>query len=1048
MAKIRLITASATAILFHFVNFGIAQEQIDYSRDIRPLLSDKCFHCHGPDEAGRKANLRLDIESDAHDYAFVPGSLDDSDAWQRIVSDDKDEVMPPPKSHKELTQKEKDLIKSWIESGAKFQDHWAFTQPKKSTVPQVADPRFSRTPIDSFVYQAMKSQGLSPSARAKKATLIRRVSLDLTGLPPTVAQLDDFLNDDSPNAFEKVVDRLLASPHYGERMAQDWLDVARYGDTSVFHADGPRDMWRWRDWVIDSYNDNLPFDEFTIKQLAGDLLPEKTIEDQIASGFNRNNATTDEGGVIPEEYRVEYAVDRVKTTSMVWMGLSMECAQCHDHKYDPISQEDYYRFYAFFNQAADPGMQSRRGNQSPIVNVVDEAKIAKVPDVEKSVEKLKSELADLRSSRQDDYQKWLADPNLINQTTPMPEDLASHFSFDQDAKKIVNLVSEKDEVKLSGKVGFPEGKFGKAIRTKSNAFLRSPQTAENFTAAEPISYGCWVKLAGRQDGAPIARMDDGSSYAGFDLYLRGGAVGAHIVHSWPDNAIKVMGKKKLKKGKWHHVFITYDGSKKAKGVKVYVDGEFIKSSPSHNSLTGSAKSNVPFSVGRRNNGAQFDGFVDDVRVYNRELTLSEVAAVRELDSLPELLAVEEADRTAAQKDQLCNIFMERNVPRHQTLSKKIAKLQAEVASLKAPITTVMVMQDVPKPRMTYVLDRGQYDSPNKEKPVEPGVPGFLPQFEDGFAKNRLGMAKWLTSSDHPLTGRVTVNRIWRMFFGVGMVESVEDFGLQGSWPSHPQLLDWMASDFVEHGWDTKRLIKMIVMSETYQQTSAVTAEQLELDPANRYLSRGPRFRLAGEFLRDQALAISGLLNSEMGGRGVKPYQPNGLWNEVSLNKGLRFKRDSGNKLYRRSLYTYWKRSAPPPSMVIFDAPSREKCTVRRGITNTPLQALVLLNDPQFVEAARVFAERIINHGGETTTQRIEFAVLNATSRPPSDEMIKVLTKIYEEELNTFKSDVERAKKLLAIGEKPRDGKLDAAEVAAWTIISNLIFNLDEFVTRG
>ena len=1048
MAKIGVVSAVCCAMVLQFASLGNAQQQVEFNRDIRPILSDKCFLCHGPDEAGRKSDFRLDIESDAHEFAFVPDSLEDSEAWQRINSDDPSEIMPPPEIHKQLTPQETELIKTWIESGAKYQDHWAFRKPVKPEVPKVTDPRFSQTAIDAFIFQAMKSRGLNPSARADKATLIRRVSLDLTGLPPTIEQVEDFLQDDSPDAFEKVVDRLLASPQFGERMAVDWLDVARYGDTSVFHADGPRDMWRWRDWVINAYNNNLPFNEFTIKQLAGDLLPDATIDDQIASGFNRNNASTDEGGAIAEEFRIEYAVDRVKTTSMVWMGLSMECAQCHDHKYDPVSQEDYYRFFAFFNQAADPGMQSRRGNQSPIVNVLDESLVAQVPAIEKKVANLKQELASLRNSKQDAYQKWLADPELANQAVPMPEDLASHLSFDQQGKDVVNEVLKDDKIKTSGKVQFPEGKFGKAIRTKKNVFLRSPKTAENFTGDEAISYGCWIKLAGGQSGAPIARMDEDSEHVGFDLYVQGGSVGAHIIHKWPENAIKVLASKKLKKGNWHHVFITYDGSKKASGVKVYVDGEFLKSKPSHDSLTGSTKCKTPFSVGRRHKSSQFDGFVDDVRVYNRELTLSEVATIGEMDPLPDLLAVDVKDRTEAQNDQLFSVFMDRNVPQQRSLKESITKSEAEIAKLKTPITTVMVMKDVPKPRMTYVLDRGQYDAPNKEKPVEPGVPKFLPEFQESLGKNRLGMAKWLTSPDHPLTSRVTVNRIWRMFFGIGMVETVEDFGLQGSWPSHPQLLDWMASDFVEHNWDTKRLIKIIVMSQTYQQSSVVTAKQLEMDPANRYLSRGPRFRLAGEFLRDQTLAISGLLNSKLGGQGVKPYQPDGLWNEVSLQGGLRFKRDNGDKLYRRSLYTYWKRSSPPPSMVIFDAPSREKCTVRRGTTNTPLQALVLLNDPQFVEAARIFAERIINEGGTTIESKIEFAVRAATSKPPSESMTSVLKQMYQTELTTFKADVEGAKKLLSTGEKPRDEKLDAAEVAAWTIISNLIFNLDEFVTRG
>ena len=684
--------------------------------------------------------------------------------------------------------------------------------------------------------------------------------------------------------------------------------------------------------------------------------------------------------------------------------------------------------------------------------VLDQDKIDKVPPIQKEVSQLQKQLSELSASSEEPFQIWLKDPELVEEKVEPPTDLAAHFQFDQDedqdGQSVKNQTSKEDPVNLTGKVGFPRGKFGNAIRTRPNAFLRAPKTAENFAGDTALSYGCWVKLAGAQSGAPIARMDENSEHVGFDLYLQNNGVGAHFIHRWPQDAVKVIAEKKLKKNKWYHVFITYDGSKQAKGIRVYVDGEFLESSPSHNSLKGSTQSEVPFSVGRRQNGSQFNGFVDDVRIYERELSSSEVATLAQFDPLPGLLAVAEEERTPAQKKQLFSIYMEREVPGHKKLKGEIAGLQVEISKLKTPITTVMVMEDAAKPRMTYVLDRGQYDAPNKDKPVETGVPGFLPEFEGQFATNRLGMAQWLTSPDHPLTSRVAVNRTWKMFFGAGIVETVEDFGLQGTWPSHPKLLDWMARDFVDNGWDVKRLIKKIVLSETYQQSSIVTAKQLKLDPSNRYLSRGPRFRLAGEFLRDQALAISGLLNSKMGGPGVKPYQPEGLWNEVSLDKKVRFKVDSGDKLYRRSLYTYWKRSAPPPNMVLFDAPTREKCTLRRGETNTPLQALVLLNDPQYVEAARVFAERILREGGDSVGDKIDFAIRNATSKAPSPKMIEVLSKLVEKELKTFRTDSKRAKKLLSVGQRPADKKLDAAEVAAWTVISNLIFNLDEFVTRG
>ena len=1042
------LTSLCLALVWSAQAFG--QQAVDFNRDIRPILSDNCFHCHGPDSSSREASLRLDLQEEAQQHAFIGGSLDDSEAWSRILSEDPDEIMPPPESHKKLDNAQKELIRKWIESGAKYDQHWAFRKVASPKVPQIDDARFSKSPLDAFVYQGMKSKGLKPSMPATKTALIRRATQDLTGLPPTSQEVKAFLDDKSPDAFEKVIDRLLASPRFGERMAVDWLDVARYGDTSVFHADGPRDMWRWRDWVVDAYNQNMPYDEFTIKQLAGDLLPEKTVEDHLASGFNRNNASTDEGGAIAEEFRIEYAVDRVKTTSMVWMGLSMECAQCHDHKYDPISQEDYYRFFAFFNQASDPGMQTRRGNQSPVVNILDPAKVAKVPDVQKQIDAFEKKLANIRDASKPQFEKWISNDQLLAEraNTP-PDDVSSLFSFDQAEKnKVINESNESDKIKLTGKVEFPEGKIGKAAKTQNNAFFSSSETARDFAGDTPISYGCWVKFSGNPSGAPIARMDEGKAHVGFDLYLQGDGVAAHFIHSWPNDAVKVIAKTKLKKNHWHHVFVTYDGSKKAKGIKLYVDGKFRESKPSHNSLKGSTLCDAPFTVGRRKNYSHYNGLVDDVRVYTRELSASEVATIANTDPLPGLLAIAPKDRTEKQKEQIFEIFLEQEVKEHGKLKTKIAGRKAEIAKLQTPVTSVMVMQDQPKPRMTYVLDRGQYDSPNKEHPVEAGVPGFLPPLEASYPRNRLGMAKWLTSADHPLTSRVAVNRTWKMFFGTGIVETLEDFGLQGTWPSHPEMLDWLADDFVQHGWDTKRLIKQIMMSQTYQQSSVVTAEQLELDPSNRYLSRGPRFRLAGEFLRDQTLAVSGLLNEKRGGPGVKPYQPDGLWNEVSLNKNLRFKRDTGDKLYRRSLYTYWKRSSPPPNMIIFDAPTREKCTVRRGKTNTPLQALVLMNDPQFVEAARFFAERILSEGGKTTAERIEFAFREVTSRTPTEAEAKVIQDIYERELKTYKAQNEAALKLLKTGEKPRNEKLDAAEHAAWTVISNLLLNLDEFVTRG
>ncbi len=1026
----------------------LAQEKVDFRRDIRPILSDKCFLCHGPDSADRKADLRLDTQEGAHEDAIVPGNLDESEFWLRITSDDASDKMPPANSHKELDKKEIELLRNWILQGAKYEQHWAYRKPIQPEVPKIEDSRFSKTAIDSFIYKRMLQAGLKPSSRAQKESLIRRVTLDLTGLPPTIGEIDHFLNDQSENAYEKVVDRLLSSRHYGERMAVDWMDISRYGDTSVFHADGPRDMWRWRDWVVNSFNNNMPYDDFTVKQLAGDLLPNPTVEDRVATGFNRNNASTDEGGAIAEEFRVEYVVDRVKTTSMVWLGLSMECAQCHDHKYDPISQEEYYKFYAFFNQAADPGMQTRNGNQKPLVNVPNEANLQLVPEVEREIVSCKKRIASLYVESKNSFSEWeVAARKRVAE--PPPSDATNHFTLEAaNKKKITDELNSKIVGELVGNPKFEPGKVGKAFRSNNKNYIKLPAVGD-FERSDAFSFGCWVFFDRRPAGSPIAKMNDGNSHRGWDLFLHGdGRVEAHLVHQWPNNTINVIGPGKLKSKTWHHLFVTYDGSSKASGLKIYVDGKPIAAKPQHDSLSKTIKTTVPFTVGRRTPNFVFNGRVDDVKIFARQLSDREVGLLAGMDPAAPLLKIDPAKRNANQTKQLHTIYLQQENKDYQKEQKQLAGLERRLSDLKKPLTTVMVMQDLPKMRQTYVLDRGQYDSPNKKKPVSPGVPSFLPAIPESLPKNRLGMAQWLVDEQNPLTARVTVNRIWRMFFGKGIVETAEDFGSQGQWPTHPELLDWMATDFVGHNWDVKRLVKQIVMSETYCQSSRIDPRAYEIDPGNKWLSRGPRFRLSGEFIRDQALAVSGLLNRQLGGPGVKPYQPMGLWNEVSLQGNLRFRQDKGEKLYRRSLYTYWKRSAPPPSMTIFDAPTREKCTIRRGVTNTPLQALVLLNDPQFVEASRFLAERILKEGGETTETKIEFLMRTVTSRKPNEKAVRLLTSIFKKELGVFQAHPDKAKSLLEIGEKPRDQKLNAAEHAAWTVISSMILNLDESVNRG
>lgn len=1016
---------------------------VRFNRDIRPILSSTCFKCHGPDEAHRDGDVRFDTE-DGVQTAFG-GGLDDSAAWKRILSDDPELMMPPADSDIELTREQIETLRLWIDSGAKWEGHWAFITPEKPALPEVRQQTWIRNAIDAFILARLEQDGLKPGTEADKERLLRRVYFDLTGLPPSVSDIDAFLNDDSSGAYEKVVDQLLQSEHFGERMALMWMDAARYGDSSVFHADGPRDMWPWRDWVIRAYNANKPFNEFTIEQLAGDLIPDATLGQKVATGFNRNNASTDEGGVIAEEFRVEYAVDRVKTTSMVWMGLSLECAQCHNHKYDPITMEDYYRFFAYFNQASDPGMQTRRGNQAPVVDVIDPQRMAEAAVLREQIPDLEDRRKGRVTEVESEFQQWLISASKSSSDKAvLPAGAVLHLTLDES---LSDSVKPDLTGSVKGKTLWEDGRFGKAFKVDGRNWIDLGQ-AGDFERTDQFSYGCWVKPQGNASGAPLARMEDAKGYRGFDLHCSAGNVAVHIINAWDGNAIKVTTKAKLKPNEWQHVFATYDGSSKAQGITIYFDGKPQEWNVNVDRLSGTIRTKVPLYVGRRNPGSPFKGLVDEVRVYDRHLTETEVRALAGSDPIGPLLALKPEDRTPDQISTLRTHYLTSQDQGWQQITKQLRDVKARIAESEKPVSTVMVMQDVPNMRQTYVLSRGHYASPLKDRAVNPGVLSILPPPPAEAPQNRLGLARWLTQDDHPLTARVTVNRYWYMLFGTGIVKSLEDFGAQGEWPSHPQLLDWLAVDFVESGWNIKRMLRQMVMSAAYRQSSRVTPDLLEKDPENRLVSRGPRFRLQGEFIRDNALAASGLLVPAIGGPGVKPYQPPGLWNEVSLSGNVRFVADKGENLYRRSLYIYWKRSAPAPAMTLFDTPSREKCTLRRSRTNTPLQALVTLNDVQFVEAARALAERVIRDGSASLEHRIVLAHRLVTGVAPRPAVLKILAEAYHEELAVFKESPERAAGFLAIGDSKRDDSIDAAEHAALSVVTSMILNLDAALTRG
>lgn len=1021
----------------------VGAEPIRFDRDIRPLLSDKCFHCHGPDSENRQADLRLDVEENAKEFAIVPGQASASEFMRRIVTDDASEIMPPRESNKTLSAEERRLLANWIDQGAGWSQHWAFMQPREIQ-PTTVDSEARVNAIDDFVFRTLSDQGLKPSPPADPTTLIRRLTFDLTGLPPTLEEVDRFLADKSVDAYEKAVDRLLASEHYGERMAVPWLDAARYGDTSVYHADGPRDMWAWRDAVVQAYNDNMPYDEFSIAQLAGDLLPDADLREKVLSGFNRNNGTTDEGGAIAEEYRVEYAVDRVKTTSTVWLGLTMECAQCHDHKYDPISQEEYYQFYAFFNRSRDSGMQTRNGNAQPILSIPDPAKRSKIPSARERLESAKQALAQHKSKLEPQFEPWLATQDANPLASALPRGPVLNASLSEGEGRITAEWAAHAQGRLMGKPTWVETPLDQGLNFSGNGYVDFGNIAD-FERSDAFSYGGWVNPSGGV-GAMLARMDQSNAYRGFDLYVGASPISVHVIHDWPGNAIKVTTRKRLKKDQWYHVFATYDGSSKATGIKIYVDGEQWDWDIEQDGLTHSIRTEKSFLIGSRHPDSRFKGKIDSVQVYDYELSAENVRDLAHSDSLATLLAIDAKSRTESQLAALNEHFFASVSPDYLSLREAVSKIQSEIEELKKPLTTVMVMGDMEKPRDTFVLSRGAYDSPTDHR-VEPGTLGVLPPMASDLPRNRLGLAQWLFAAENPLTARVSVNRLWQRFFGGGLVGTPGDFGAQGEFPSHPELLDWMANDFRSHGWNIKRTVKQIVMSATYRQSSHASPSTYRGDPANRLLARGSRFRLEAEFIRDMALSLGGILDQSMGGPGVKPYQPAGLWVEVGLGGKPAFVQDHGTKLYRRSLYTYWKRSAPPPTMQIFDAPTREKCTIRRPRTNTPLQALVVLNDPQFVEAARHFAQRILSTPESSDVSRLKTAFRMATSRLPSPMEIQNLMEVLQGAKRHYADHPELAGQLLTVGESDRDKALDASVHAGWTIVASTIMNLDETLTR-
>ena len=1297
----------AVLVCFCIAVFGVSsasaehhetpQVTLNYNLDIRPILADNCFACHGPDAKTRQADLRFDTKEGAFSEpsgypVIVPGKPEESELHLRIVSDDDTYRMPPVDFNKTLTPEQIEAVTQWIREGANWEEHWAFTTPVRPTLPAVKEKDWVRNPIDAFILSRLEKEGLQPVGEADRRTLIRRLSFDLTGLPPTLEEIHQFLNDDSPNAYENLIDTFMAKPEYGEHLARFWLDVARYGDTHGLHLDNYREMWPYRDWVINAFNENMPFDQFTIEQLAGDLLREPTLEQRVATGFNRSHVTTSEGGSIADEYYVRYAVDRANTTATVWMGLTAGCAQCHDHKYDPITQKEYYQLYAYFNNITENAMDGNRKDSPPVVKLPTPEQKTQLANYDAQIADLdgqsKGPLPHIDTAQiawENRIPQWThIKPSVVlsqgGATLEIQEDNSVLASGTNPDKEVYELIAELPSGKWSALrlEGIPDKSLpasgvgrsdnsnvvltgfsvdvvpaSKAAEVLDAAKVAAEKAAEAIkaakVAAEQAAAAAEVSEAAGEDVVPetdvaeetppetetaeepapetdvaeetppetetaeeiaeetppenaaaeaseteTAQSAETAEEAAESAEEKDPWIPVPIVQAWADyeqangdfvivNAIddkpetgwglesnknpgnsrqaifllaNPLGEEggvlrirlnhesehakhhfgrfrfavtdvptiypmgsKVSLGNWHSVgpfaaehgniafYNVYEPETKPVNTqdKFTVDSQTLAWQQQTHWLDGQVHNDI---VGENSATYLYRNIASETRqkavlylssndalkvwVNQTEVLASNIQrdAAPDTDKLQiqlnpgnnalllkvvnysgpcgfffrmesdepivtanvvDTIAIERGQRDANQQTQIREYYR-RNVSKDEALKKlyaDLADVRKKRNSLDGSITTTLVMQERTDPRGAYVLERGAYQ--HRGEQVTPQTPAVLPPMVRGAPPNRLSLAKWLVSPKHPLTARVTVNRFWQNVFGTGIVLTAEDFGTQGTPPSHPELLDWLAAEFVASGWDVQAMLKLMLTSATYRQGAKVTPEKLERDADNVLLSRAPRYRFDAEIVRDNALAASSLLYTQIGGPSVKPPQPGGLWKAVGFTGSNTdtFVKDTGaDKIYRRSLYTFWKRTAPPPQMNILDAPSREACTIRRERTNTPMQALMLMNDPQFVEAARVFAERTVKEGGETPEERIAFMFEIATAREPKPSEAALLLETLQVHAEEFKADPEAAKALISVGESKPDEKLDAVEVATWTMIANLILNLDEVLNKG
>lgn len=1038
-------------------------EVIDFNYHVQPILSDRCYQCHGPDEKTRKADLRLDVEAIAFSKlesgkrAFSPGNLYKSESAYRIIHQDPEILMPPPESNLSLTNREKAIIFKWIEQGAQWKKHWAFLPPKKQNPKSTNDTELSN-PIDLFIKEKLDREGLDFSPKAPKSVLARRAYLDLTGLPPSTEELDAFLDDNSEKAFENLVDRLLQTDAHAERLALDWMDLSRYADSHGLHADGARTMWPWRDWVLKAFKQNMPYDQFVTWQLAGDLLPNATQEQKLATAFNRNSPMTAEGGVIDEEWRLHYVFDRTETLSTAFLGLTMACAKCHDHKFDPISQKDYYQLTAFFNNIRELGMTGDDGDYGPLLPLTDPLTQKKLDQLNQKMSAIKKDLEITQKQLEDIYQY---SEQLAQNTAKTPPTFHAPFEKIADIPKNRHSVDGQKEF-----YGGADQKPKIVQGIKGNAFEFSQdydhlhitnKLIPNLEWTDPFSISIWINTYKRkkESSQTLIANSGGKNelWRGWEYYLDDqNRINLRLINVSPSNLIHVRSVDSIPIHQWQSLTLTVDGSGKADGVKMYRNGKTIEKVSVIDNLyksmlptrrdreKGFVNSERNLVVGRSYEGSTgdyglFSGQLDELQFFEGVLTPFEVQSIHE-----ETLGKETPKNWPLLQQHLID-----KDPKIAQLKKQLQENRKEYLETYTPVQEIMVMREMKTPRPTYLYNRGNYNEPLYT--VEAKVPEILPAMNQKLPKNRLGLSQWLFDPKNPLTARVTVNRYWQMIFGLGLVATPNDFGVQGQLPSHPELLDWLAASFSED-WDLRALIKKMVLSKTYQQQSKSDEIRDQKDPNNLLLARANATRLPAEIIRDNALKISGLLNPKTGGESARPYQPKGLWKEKNNFSTFlfEFEESEGEDLYRRGLYTFIRRTSPPPNMLTFDATSREVCTVKRDITSTPLQALVLMNDPQFFEASRVFAERMINSRDQLEEQ-IGFGFRLATARHPQKEELDILVDLYKNLYQFFRQNQNKAYQLLSVGKKPRDTNIYSVKTAAMTMVANTILNHNETYTK-